>query len=587
MPGFRRYCCFLPLLLTVSFGLYRSLSAPASDFAGYYYGGRALIHRDYSGAYDMVQLNDRIAAAGYRDVLVSYTPFPPFTALVFAPFFAWPMGVAKVVFNCLSIGLFVFSLVRITRFLAIPPWVVVVLPVVFFIPLLNNLGFGQSYLLLFALLGEGYLAFRRRQRVLSSLLWATAILFKLFPAFLFIYLLLRRRYRDTVYLAVGCAFLLLLSVAISGAGAWKFYVFTILPRMNHGELNDSFTYVFQSAYMLLKRAFCYDQLLNPHPIAANAWLFTLGLSFFKSLILTPAILLTVTVPATAKDAITRERDDFLPFAVWVAATTLISPNGSSYSLVLLILPLLAIAPNLIMANSPQLDPALSTTPPPSAPVVPAVPAVLAMPAIPAVPAIPRKGPSRYIIAAALLLAVAGAIPVTRFGSFPLWAQFPRLYLLLLFYFVFCRLQRPGRSFSLLIALAALFFALDIRGNLPQKEVSSYVLPAEAHLFIDGFGARNDRLVYTWRDEKGSHEEPTDIRVHSLSSDGVSIRDNQLWYAGRQLTASPDRKAKPALVNGDLIIYLSDKHRGFDFFTLREIRTDGVSPDVGGAPGSSR
>ena len=338
--------------------------------------------------------------------------------------------------------------------------------------------------------------------------------------------------------------------------------------MNHGELNDSFTYVFQSAYMLLKRAFCYDRLLNPHPVTDNPWLFTLGLSFFKSLILTPAVLLTIAAPGTRKFTIPREKDEFLPFAVWVAAATLISPNGSSYSLVLLVFPLLAIAPNLIMANSPQLDPTHPTTLPADQPVF-------------------SGGPSSYAIAAAFLLAVACAIPVTHLGALPPWAQFPRLYLLLLFYFVLCRLQRPQRSLPLLVTLAALFFALDIRGNLPQEDPSSYVLSVEAHLFIDGFGVRNHRLIYTWRDGEGSHEEFTDFPVHSRTEDGVSLRDNQIWYAGKQLTTSSDRKAIPALVNGDLIIYLSDKHRGFEFFTLRKIRTDAVSPDVEAAPGSSR
>ncbi|HTR31369.1 MAG TPA: glycosyltransferase family 87 protein [Puia sp.] len=549
MPGFRRYLCFLPLLLTVAFGLYRSISAPPSDFAGYYYGSRALIHRNYPGAYEMVQLNDRIAADGYRDVLVSYAPFPPFTSLVFAPFLLWPMGVAKVLFNCLGIGLFAFSLGRITSFLSTPDWLIVLLPVVFFIPLLNNPGFGQSYLLLFALLAEGYLAYRRGQRILFSLLWATAILFKLFPAFLFFYLLLRRRYRDTAYLAVGCVFLLLLSAVINGVEAWTFYVATIVPRLNHGELNDSFTYVFQSGYMLLKRTFCYDRLLNPYPVADNPWLFTMGVALFKSLILTPAVCLTIAASATTRNPIIRERDDFLPFGIWVAAATLISPNGSSYSLVLLIFPLLALA----RLSHPVFS----------------------------------SGPSRYMIAAALLLAIACAIPVTRLGALPPWAQFPRLYLLLLFYVVLCRLQCPRRSLPLFITLTALFFALDLPGNLPQKDASSYALTVEAHLFIDGFGVRNNRLVYTWRDGGGSHEEFTSFPVHSLTNDGVSLRDNQIWYAGKQLTASSDRKASPALVNGDLIIYLSDKHRGFEFFTLREIRTDAASPDVGAIPGSSR
>jgi hypothetical protein len=530
MPPLRRYLLFIPLLLVLAFGLRRSWSAPASDFAGYYFGGQALFHGQYLQAYDIASLNDRITKAGYRDVFVSYTPFPPFTSLVFAPFMIFPMNVAKIVFNGISIGLFLFTLLRITRFLSTPPYLILALPVIFFIPLINNLAFGQSYLLLFTLLAEGYLAYRKQQRILSSLFWATAILFKLFPAFLFVFLLLRRRYRDTIYLGIACALLLLPSVFINGIAAWNFYVSTILPRMDHGELNDSFTFIFQSAFMLLKRAFRYDQLLNPHPIADNPWLLTLGLAIFKSIILATAALLT-----------RREKDDFFPFTVWIAASMLVSPNGSSYSLVLLILPLMGLVYRTQRSSAP-------------------------------------------IVAALLLLTAACAIPVDRFGSFPLLAQFPRLYLLLLFYFLLCR-KRQSWNFALFSALTALFFALDIRGNLPEKDASSYVLTKEEHLFISSFAARNNRLIYSWRDGNGSHEETTDYPVHSLTEDSVSLKDNQIWYKGRQLTGSPDRKATPALVNGDYIIYLSDKHRGFEFNTLRKIRPDGKPPGAGAIPGS--
>src|ERR1700722_19002749 len=308
MPISRRYLWFIPLLLPIGFGLRRSWHAPPSDFAGYYYGSRALLTGHFTDAYDMVKLNDRIAADGYRDVFVSYTPFPPFTSLVFAPFLVLPMNVAKLVFNLISVSLFLFSLLRLTRYLSTPPYLILAVPVIFFIPLLNNLAFGQSYLLLFALLAEGWLASQKRQRILSSLLWAAAILFKLFPAFLFLYLLLRRRYREALYLGIGCALLLLPSLLLNGVTAWHFYSTAILPRMNHGELNDSFTFVFQSAFMLLKRAFCADQLLNPHPILDSPWVFTVGLAVFNALILTPAIWLTW-----------RAKDEFLPFTVWIAA----------------------------------------------------------------------------------------------------------------------------------------------------------------------------------------------------------------------------------------------------------------------------
>jgi hypothetical protein len=243
----------------------------------------------------------------------------------------------------------------------------------------------------------------------------------------------------------------------------------------------------------------------------------------------------------------RAKDDLFPFTVWIAASLLISPNGSSYSLILLLLPLLWLA---------RRHPPLFQPPPP--------------------------------ILAALLLTAACAIPVTRFGTLPLPAQFPRLYLLLLFYFLLCR-QRHNWNLALFSALTVLFFALDIRGNLPDKDPSSYLLTKEEHLLIDSFTARDNRLIYSWRDDKGRHEEQTDYSIQSLTEDSLSLKDNQIWYKGRQLTNTSDRKAKPALVNGDYIIYLSDKNRGFEFYTLRKIKPDGTppEPDARAAPGVSQ
>jgi hypothetical protein len=370
------------------------------------------------------------------------------------------------------------------------------------------------------LLAEGYLAYREEKIVLSSTLWAIAILFKLFPAFLFLFLLLRKKYRNVLYLGIACGLLLLPSLWLNGITAWKFYGSVIAPKMGRGELNDSWTYIFQSAFMLLKRCFLSDGLLNPHPILDNPYLFTLGMALFKAFILSTAALLTL-----------REKDDFFPFSVWVMASMLISPNGSSYSLVLLLIPLLAL--------------------------------------------VHRTGTIRpYLtIAAILLLAAACAVTVSRFGAFPVWAQFPRLYLLLLFYGLLLMQGKRIWSVGLFTLLTLLFFVLEIRGYLPETDPSSYVLTKEQHLFICDYTARDGRLTYYYRDESGKHEQATDIPVSTLITDGVSLQDNQIWYKGSKLTDSPDRKEKAALVNGEYILYLSDKHRGVDFFTLRKLRPD--------------
>jgi Glycosyltransferase family 87 len=542
----RLFLFFIPLLLVLGFCLKRSLSVPPSDFAGYYYGSRALLTGHYQQAYDMQALNDLIAAGGYRNVFVSYAPFPPFTSLVISPFLLFPMGPAKILFDLFSAALFCFTLLRTCRYFFIPLYMILLLPVIFFIPLLNNLAFGQSYLILFCLLLEGYIAYRKEQRILSSTLWAMAILFKLFPAFLFFFLILRKQYRSVFYLGLACILLLLPSLWLNGIPAWKFYISDIIPKMGRGELNDSFTYVFQSFFMLLKRIFLYDGLLNPHPFLNNPYLFTLGMALFKALILVPAALLTI-----------RERDDFFSFSVWVTASMLISPNGSSYSLVLLGIPLLALTYSLLRADTLRTANTDVT--------------LLA------------GGARTVIIAAILLLAAACAIQVSRFGSFPVWAQFPRLYLLLLFFTLLIITAKKDGSvkkdwkISWVASCAMLFFIFDIRGNLPADDTSSYVLAKEQHLCIDNYSVQANKLVYYYRDDSGEHLQPTDYPVHESTGEGVSLVDNQIWYKGKKLTDSPDRKEKATLINGEYIFYLSDKHRGVGFYTLRKLRPDGPIP----------
>ncbi|HEY8969345.1 MAG TPA: glycosyltransferase 87 family protein, partial [Puia sp.] len=144
-----------PLALLLGVCLYHSRVVPWSDFAGYYTGSHLLLKGDYTAAYDMKALNDHIAAAGYKAGVVSYAPFPPFTSLIFAPFTILPMGMAKLLFNLLSALLFLFTVARAIHHFGISRYFALVIPIIFFIPIVNNIFFGQAYLLLCSLLLEG------------------------------------------------------------------------------------------------------------------------------------------------------------------------------------------------------------------------------------------------------------------------------------------------------------------------------------------------------------------------------------------------------------------------------------------------
>jgi hypothetical protein len=135
-------------------------------------------------------------------------------------------------------------------------------------------------------------------------------------------------------------------------------------------------------------------------------------------------------------------------------------------------------------------------------------------------------------------------------------------------------RRIKTPFAILaLCLTLLLFTLDIRKYLPGKDPdpSSYLLAKEEHIFIYDYAVNDNKLQYYYWDGSGKHSLLTDYPVQSMDTQGLDLRDNQVWYNGRQLTTSPDRKEKPMLLNGEYIVYLSDKNRGVGFYTLRKIK----------------
>ncbi|GGA99926.1 glycosyltransferase family 87 protein [Puia dinghuensis] len=529
------YFFLIPLVLLMGACLIHVSRVPYSDYAGYYFGGRELLAGNYVHAYDMQYLNDLIASRGYRGVFVSYAPFPPSTALVFAPFLLFPMGLSKLLFDGASCLLFLFTLLRSSRYFSISPTLLLVLPVIFFIPIVNNVFFGQSYLLLCCLLLEGFIAYKQDRAALSSLLWALAILLKVFPGVIFLFLLLRRKYRQTLWLAAACLLLLAISLLSTGWDGWKYYITEVLPKVNNGELNDSFTFVFQSAFMLLKKAFVFDALLNPHPLAQKPYLFLIGTGVFKALVLSACVMVTLRATAPVADGPdpARSGDEFRAFAVWIMGSMLISPNGSSYSLVLLVIPFLALCSS--------------------------------------------GARPRAVVFPAMVLLAACNIPVSWFGQFPLCLQFPRLYLLLVFFGLLLPLRKAWNP-VVTAGLILLFVIPALLRHREDKDTSTYFLAKEEHIFIYDYTMKDGQLVYSYQDETGRHTVATGVAAQTISDKGLEIRGRQIFYHGIQVTFSTDTKKKPMLVDGSYILYLSDKNRGPGFYTLRKLTPAGVGKD---------
>jgi hypothetical protein len=507
------YYPFLFLAMLLGWFIFKATGAPFSDYAGYYFGSRALLQGNYEAVYDTWSLNVLIAQKGYSGVFVSYTPFPPFTSIVLAPFLLFPVAVSKILFNVFSAALFVGVLARASKYFSLPSWILWIVPVIFFIPLRNNIFFGQAYLLLFALLLEGYMAYKKGNQIVAALLWGVAIVFKLFPLVILFFLLAKKQYKQVAYCGAACILLGLISVLLNGFASWQYYVFTIFPRANSGELNDSYTYLFQSAFMLLKNLFVYDAVQNPQVVLNSTPLFMISMVLFKALLLACCVGITISKKAT----------DLMAFAGWITASILLSPNGSSYSLILLLMPLLA------LANSKRI----------------------------------------YLFTAMALLLLICFIPVSALGGMPLLLQFPRLYGMLLLFGILIVAAGMQFPLKLFVVFVALLLLADAGKLLPRPDNSNYLL-AEELPFVYEYAIKNDQLVYYSWDDRGSHESYTAYRVREYSTSDVRIQNNQVYYKDKQLTSTPDRKKQVMLVNGKDIIYLSDKNRGFGFYTLRGI-----------------
>jgi hypothetical protein len=225
----------------------------------------------------------------------------------------------------------------------------------------------------------------------------------------------------------------------------------------------------------------------------------------------------------------KKTTDLVAFSAWVLASLLLSPNGSSYSLILLLIPLLA----LVSADTLFFKPV-------------------------------------YLYTAMALVFLIAAIPVQGVAQWPLLLQFPRLYLLLLLFVMMLLvtgMRWPAKPFLLFAGLLLLADAGKLLGQ--KRDVSQYLLPDELPLLY-AYAINNDQLVYYYWDDKGSHTTATGYPVQAFTTDHVRIQNNQVFYNDQQLTNTPDRKKQVMLINGKEIIYLSDKNRGFGFCALRKI-----------------
>ncbi len=308
---------YLFIALICSAFVFIAIDFAPHDFANYYFGGFFFREGLFSpDIYFPHLFNQEIEALGHKNLFVNFAPNTPFLGIVFYPFTFFSLAIAKIIFNSISLILFLYSLKKIVETFAIKSVYLYIIPFIFLIPIRNNFLFGQVYLLLFFLLTEGFLAYRKNKISKMAFFWSFAIMLKVFPVLLFGMLLFKKKYKAIIYLCIACVMLLGVSILLNGFDIWEFYFKSVLPKSGNGEIAGEYVQNYQSMFMFLKYAF-----------PSNMVAFSMFLFLFKLGLLVLSYFVSI-----------HERSKLKLFAFWMLISILISPYGSTYTNLLLLFP---------------------------------------------------------------------------------------------------------------------------------------------------------------------------------------------------------------------------------------------------------
>lgn len=262
-------CIFLFVVLGV-FNV-QSFHAPLSDFGNYYYGSDLFAfgggNTDQLTA--VAPFNSYAESHGAQNVFLNYGTVSPQTTLFYIPFAAVvdPLK-AKHLFNWLGILVFVFSLYRFLQHFRIETgWKQVALLVAAIIPLYYNILFGQTYLIITALIIESILQSEKRPW-LSGLFLGIAIALKISPAVLCIWFIAEKKYRVVLW-AVLSWLLISAATLLLHPDMWNcmvaFYT-EAFPRISSGFISDPYSSSFQGFVVFLRKLMLPDAVLHPAPL---------------------------------------------------------------------------------------------------------------------------------------------------------------------------------------------------------------------------------------------------------------------------------------------------------------------------------
>jgi len=252
------------------------------------------------------------------------------TMLPFVPLAGFAPQTAKriwLVCNLFFLGGTVWLLARVTRFRAEQIWLLIFAG---FGSLYSNFLLGQYYVFLLFLFTLAFYFLDRGKQAAGGFTSGIAFGLKLYGGPFLLYFAAKRQWRVVAGMIAASICLLAIAVTLFGWSDVHYFATQVLPRAADGEVISPYHPNNNAFSVLLRRLLQYEPELNPHPFWNAPQMFF----FLRPLIAIGIIGFTLLALAT-----TRAPNPRRDFAWFFIAMLLISPNISSYTTILLLLPI--------------------------------------------------------------------------------------------------------------------------------------------------------------------------------------------------------------------------------------------------------
>lgn len=521
---YRALLMILPMALVCGLWLYQSVSFPIHDYANSYFPAEMSVEGipPETLVFDIYDYNRYIWHQGYSGIVSDFYLNSPFTATFFYPFaLLSDAHQSKFLFNTLSIFLFLYALWWLfRRYQTVPAYMGLLLPFVTLMALRNQVLFGQSYMVVFALVIMAFMAYEKHRGLLAGGLLGTAIMIKVFPVFYAVPLLVNKRWRDIGWLAGAGLMLLLLSIWVSGSSFWQTYLFEVMPNAFANESTTDFRPNAQSVDTFLRILLVHDVYYNPGATWHAPALYKLLSGLCKGVVLGFAIM----------GSYQYREHLFRVLAIWVVALFLVQSRTGTYAQILWIIPTIEFFRSVHTL----------------------------------------RGRLLFIV----LLGFICNFPFPWLADFPLVVQFARLWATLALaavYVYHMKLKLSWRLFSIGILVMLPLTVNGVISALGQKDDASYVLKKKEHFVIYDFRQNAGFLEYSALGKGEDLRVKTDIEIGTFDSGACTLINGQIYLGNQQISFGPDIKKKPVLVDDCEVYYLTDHKSRRGAFTLKKIR----------------